>query len=114
MAWLCGRWQWIKSRRPVTRGRYERELELLRLSVNRSIEEEKRQLQTLMMRLSHVDIVPGTRRLRVQMMVNDDLVYLCRSPYERKRLFFEIAESIARQLEQELEKAPISYEASYK
>lgn len=96
-------WLRIKSRIPVSRGRYERELSCLRLSVNRSIEEEKAQLDSLLNRLHYVTTYynQGRREIRSSFTISDDLITMCRNPYERRRMFLEIGERTARELERE-------------
>ena len=96
--------QKIKKYIPVSRGRYERELSLLRLSVNRTIAEEKQQLDSMIYGLGYVTARPcqnGAKEIAYRMMVTDDLLYFCRNPYQRRRMFFEIAEKITREIEKE-------------
>lgn len=97
-------WEKIKSKIPVSRGRYNRELSLLTLSVNRTIAEEKSQLQSMIHGLYYVTTYQshGDREIALRMRVTDDLLYFCKNPYQRQRLLFQISEDMCKKLEKEL------------
>jgi hypothetical protein len=105
---------WVKSKIPVSRGRYNRELALLKLSVNRSIAEEKSQLDLMIQRLSWSEVFPrdGARELRVSFRVTDDLIYMQRSPAMRDRLFMAVGENIAEHLKRDVNGCAPSFNLS--
>ncbi len=97
--------KWFQSKIPVSRSRYERELGLLRMSVNRTIEEEKHQLDDLINRLQYTEISPslnGQRYLRTELIVTDDLIHSLRSPSLRNRFFYEIGVRVAKELQRDV------------
>jgi hypothetical protein len=98
----------IKSKIPISRGRYERELSLLRLSVSKSVDMERRHLSEMIDKIGYASIEnssfssDGMRRIVVSMNIGDRLNYFNRDQSFKRALVYEMSKKLEMELDDQL------------